>query len=171
MAKTFKRFCCRFSIASGVHFIGYSNIGEICLLIATQIAAQTYPYLALIILPLLVIHAYLKMVKKDSIKKRKRFYYLYVITKISITSVQISQLVQARYKYQSEAHDSDPDMCEQHICNFGKQPYFSIFACLVAVKACWNLYASLILRQHWLNRLHGQGDARALRSKEIPAYL
>lgn len=39
------------------------------------------------------------------------------------------------------------------------------------VTTLWHIYLILIVRQHWLNRKHGHGDAKKTKSSDLPEYL
>jgi hypothetical protein len=69
-------------------------------------------------------------------------------------------------------HQGRPESeCRGDICVFGSDPQFWICVSYGAVLLCWHVYAICILRQHWLNKRDGRGDARNLKKKEVPAYM
>ena len=70
--RIFKRFCFSYSIATGVAVIGYLNIVEFMWILAVYIVLEDYLSLLLLILPVFCFIVYLKSLKKDKSKKRKR---------------------------------------------------------------------------------------------------
>ena len=63
--KHIKRFCCKVSIATGAHFIGYFNIIEFLVLAGLLIGLALYAYLALLICPALCFRTFFMMLKND----------------------------------------------------------------------------------------------------------
>ena len=74
--RIFKRFCFSYSIATGVAVIGYLNIVEFMWISAIYIVLEDYLALALLILPSLCFIVYLKSLKKDTSKKRRRHFII-----------------------------------------------------------------------------------------------
>ena len=57
-------------------------------------------------------------------------------------------------------NDGDPNtVCDKSICYFGEMPVFAIAIAFLVIRFTWQVYASLILRQHWINKRDGLGDA------------
>ena len=74
--RIFKRFCFKFSIATGVAVIGYLNIVEFMWILAIYIVLEDYLALLLLISPVLCFIVYLKSLKGDSSKKRRRSFII-----------------------------------------------------------------------------------------------
>ena len=162
-----KRFCCKFSIASGVQVIGYANISQAIGIIALYAVLEMYEYITLAILPILCLYAFIKMMKKDGIKPRFRFYFLQTLKAVMFDCVLVSNLALAKYMVD---HDED-FVGHERAKVFGETPGFEIAVVLIALQAIMQFYFALILRQHYKNRKEGMGDARKSRSGQLPQYL
>lgn len=80
-------------------------------------------------------------------------------------------MVTARVLYKRDLQDSDSRKCTSPICTFGEEPAFEIVVVFISLRFIYQVYALMILRQHWVNKRDGEGDARANKSKEIPEYI
>ena len=82
-----KRFCWNWSIATGIQVYGYLLIFEFVFIVALYAALEMYEYIALVVLPAIVFIVFLKMMKKDGCKARRRFFCLWVLTQFSVTAI------------------------------------------------------------------------------------
>ena len=163
------RFCFKWSIATGVNVIGYMFLCEIIFVLTLYTASQLYSYLGVIILPAISFLCFAKMNKKDSIKARRRFFLIALIDFIIMDTIQIYQVSWARlrYEYQRNNHAD----CVKQICILGYSPAFEISCAYLALRLIWQIYAVIILRQHWLNKRDGRGDAKNHTANDMPEYL
>ena len=69
------------------------------------------------------------------------------------------QLAYARYKAidKNEKHEE----CEEPIiCYVGEDPGFAISVSYICLRLIWHIHLSIVLRQHWVNKRKGMGDAK-----------
>ena len=50
-------------------------------------------------------------------------------------------------------------------------PWLVVTIILEIATTLWHFYLLLIVRQHWLNRKHGYGDAKKTKSNSLPEYI
>lgn len=163
--KPIKRFCFSKSVAQGTHIIGYLNLLEIVFLVALYTIVGAYTYIPLIILPILCLHYFFRMVRKDGTKSRRLNYRMFLISSIIISCFQVSQLTAAIALPNRKE-------CQYTIyCTIGKTPVFQICVAALTIRILWQIYCCLVLRQHIKNRVDGMGDALLRRTGEIPGYL
>lgn len=160
------RFCLKFSIAIGAQIIGYMNIGLILFVLVLYACLEIWKYMALAALPLFNLLMFSRMVKHDCARHRRSFYVWSIVTYVMTNVAQVYQLTDARLLVLDEGFD-----CTKPICGFGKMPYFAMVIAFGAIRLSWEVYCVLILRQHWLNKRDGKGDAKHMKKKEVPAYL
>ena len=166
------RFCWKWGIASGVEFIGYINIPIILFELILYTVVELYSYISLIILPIVCLLNFISMQKKDTTRKRRRQLLVQLVCFVMLDCFMIAQLTQARVLHQKELRDKDmDDHCYEKKCTFGHDPWFQLSVAFTACRIIWQVYALLILRQHWLNKRDGRGDARQYKKKQLPDYI
>ena len=82
-----KRFCCKWSIMTGVEVIGYLQIFEIVFILTLYTVLAKYSYIALIVLPTFVFLMFIRMMKKDGIKPRRQFFCAWFLSELTMSIV------------------------------------------------------------------------------------
>ena len=116
-----RRFCCKFSIASGVQVIGYSNIMQAVFFITLYAVLELYIWITVAILPLLGLRSFFKMMKKDGIKPRFKFYVCQTLKSITIDIVLTYNIISVKLS------DYCNDWASSHrACAFTDTTWFEI---------------------------------------------
>ena len=59
------------------------------------------------------------------------------------------------YRYVKRGYD-----CTHRVCKILEMPWLVITIIFEIATTLWHIYLILVVRQHWLNRKHGHGDAK-----------
>lgn len=121
-----RRFCCKFSIASGVGVIGYSNFVQAVCIITLYAVLELYIWITVAILPLLCLRSFFKMMKKDGIKPRFRFYVCQTLKSITIDILLTYNIIDIKLS----------DYCETNsyrACAFDSAPWFEVAICVISL--------------------------------------
>ena len=105
--------------------------------------------------------------KKDSVKARRKNFIWYLLTIVIIDLIQAIQLGLIRSLNLITGRVCKNDRA----CVFGRKPGFPIAVAFLVIKFLTHIYLMLVLKQHWLNKRDGRGDAKNVKNKEIPEYL
>ena len=81
--KLLKRFCCKFTIATGVQVIGYLNIVSFLTMILLYSFTKQYYDVAFVLFPIINLLIFFKMMKKDSVLLRRRFFFFETLAYIA----------------------------------------------------------------------------------------
>ena len=82
-----KRFCCKWSIATGIQIIGFLQLFESVFILALYTTLQIYTDIAFMILPLFCFLMFLRMQKKDGTRPRRQFFCAWFLSEITMTVV------------------------------------------------------------------------------------
>ena len=74
-----KFFCFKWTIATGAEVAGYLNLLEVLFLITFYLLLDMYAFISLIVLPIGCFAVFHKMMKKDSVKARRKTFLCYLI--------------------------------------------------------------------------------------------
>ena len=161
-----KFFCFKWTIATGVQVTGYLNLWQAVVTIGLYTALSQYAFISMAILPIWCFYVFHTMMKKDGIKIRRKNFLWYMGSTTANDIVQIIQLVITT----TEAHNGGE--CNRgRICAIVKMPWIAVTIVFIVTTMLWHIYLILILRQHWLNKRDGRGDAKNIKSSDLPDYL
>lgn len=138
--KEIKRCCWRWSIATGVSFIGFFNLIQIVFIVTLYCVTEMYQYTSLVIFPIVSLYVFMKMTKKDGVKIRRRFYMISLISYCLQDAVEIYMIVDSRTEL------AEPGPCKSKICPWGAEPWFEIAITQICLDIIIQAYCLLILR-------------------------
>ena len=90
MARTIKRCCFKWSVATGVQIIGYYNLVEILLIIVLYTVIERYEYISMILCPFICFMVFMRLQRVDGVRPRKKFLWTYVGMMTIVDALQVS---------------------------------------------------------------------------------
>ena len=173
MVYTLNRCCCKYDISDGAKMIGFWQLFVLGLNLTVMLVWKNYPWMWMLLFPLLSVLTFVQMQKKDTLKHRRRFYIMMLLQLIFMNLGQIGFIVYDAIEDDRTQACEDEDRSDDFAYIVHCDPY--MIATSVVIRAsflCLQFYFVCIVRQHWLNKRDGRGDATLkYHHTHVPEYL